>query len=123
MAIDVGVDPAFHGDVERLAKALSGSNDTQTVFEYSRQAARAQLDLIRIRKIRAWLFETRYFVGHAPAPDRLEELNVELAKLERYERRAFSKRKSALRLWRLMMDIGSGRRALGRAHKALAGIA
>jgi hypothetical protein len=37
-----------------------------------------------------------YFVG-GPASDRLAELNDKLAKLERYERRAFSRRKRALR--------------------------
>jgi hypothetical protein len=35
-----------------------------------------------------------------PAPDNLTKLNNELAKLERYERRAFSKRKRGLRALR-----------------------
>jgi hypothetical protein len=50
---------------------------------------------LRIRKIRAWLFETLYFVQSA-VPGTVAKLNNELAKLERYERRAFSKRKRAL---------------------------
>jgi hypothetical protein len=54
------------------------------------------LDLSRIRKIRASLFETIYFSDTA-APDRLTELNDKLAKLERYERRAFSRRNRAMR--------------------------
>ena len=62
----------------------------------ARDAAEAVLDLFRIRKIRASLFETIYFAD-AGAPDRLTELNDKLAKLERYERRAFSRRNRAMR--------------------------
>lgn len=97
LAIDIGADPALHDDIEKLAKILSRSSGIKIVSECSRNAAEAQLDLIRIRKIRAWLIETLGFLGNAAAPDRLKKLNDELAKLERYERRAFSRRKRALR--------------------------
>ena len=96
LAIDIGADPAFHEDIEKLARALSLSSGTQKVSEYAREAAEAELDLMRIRKIRAWLFEKLYFADTA-APDGMAELNDKLAKLERYERRAFSRRKRALR--------------------------
>jgi hypothetical protein len=96
LAVDIGTDPAFHDGIEKLAKALL-SGGTQKISEPAREAAEAQLDLLRIRKIRAWLFETLYFVQSA-VPDTVAKLNNELAKLERYERRAFSKRKRALRL-------------------------
>ena len=42
------------------------------------------------------LFDT-YYVAKILVPDRLMQLNDKLAKLERYERRAFSRRKRALR--------------------------
>jgi hypothetical protein len=95
LAIDIGADPAFRGDIEKLAKLLSRASGGPTVSEVAREAASAELDLLRIRKIRAWLFET-----HAGATDGLAELNDKLAKLERYERRAFSRRKRALRAFR-----------------------
>ena len=95
-AIDIGADPAFHEDIEQLATVLSLSSGAQKVSEHARQAAEAELDLTRIRKIRARLFETLYFADTA-APDGTTELNDALAKLERYERRAFSRRKRALR--------------------------
>jgi len=79
-----------------LATVLSLSSGAQTVSKHAREAAEAELDLTRIRKIRAWLFETLYFADTA-APDGMTELNDALAKLERYERRAFSRRKRALR--------------------------
>jgi glutathione synthase/RimK-type ligase-like ATP-grasp enzyme len=96
LTIDIGADPAFHEDIEKLATVLSLASGTQKVSEHAREAAEAEFDLTRIRKIRARLFETLYFASTA-APDGLTELNDKLAKLERYERRAFSRRKRALR--------------------------
>ena len=70
----------------------------QIVSGVAREAAEAQFDLSRIRKIRACLYETIYFGGRRGGLDRLAELNDKLAKLDRYERRALSRRKRALRL-------------------------
>ena len=97
LAVSIGNESAFGDVVEDLAKVLSSASDLQSVSGVAREAAEAQFDLSRIRKIRACLYETIYFVGGA-APDRLAQLNDKLAKLERYERRAFSRRKRALRL-------------------------
>jgi hypothetical protein len=69
----------------------------QKASEFARAAAEAEYDLLRIRKIRASLFEKHYFAD-TTAPDGLTALNVKLGKLERYERRALSRRKRALRL-------------------------
>jgi hypothetical protein len=58
---------------------LSLSEGTQKVGEHAREAAKAQFDLLRIRRTRAWLFETLYSVQPA-APQNLAKLNDELAK-------------------------------------------
>jgi len=92
LAIAIRTDPAFHDDIETLAKALSLSRGMQNVDERAREAAGAELDLLRIRKIRAFLFETL-----SPTLSNLAEVNDKLAKLERYECRAFSRRNRALR--------------------------
>ncbi len=52
---------------------------------------------MRIRKIRTSLFEMLSLVANDANSGSLAELNDKLAKLERYERRAFSRRKRALR--------------------------
>ena len=96
LAVAIGNDPACAADIEDLAKALASASGMQGVIGIARDAAEAQLDLSRIRKIRAWLYETIYFVNGA-TPDCLAELNDKLTKLERYERRAFSRRNRALR--------------------------
>jgi hypothetical protein len=95
LAIAIGSDPALHEDIEKLAKLLSSG--MQKVSEFARAAAEAEHDLLPIRKIRASLFEKHHFAD-TTALDSLTDLNVELAKLERYERRALSRRKRALRL-------------------------
>jgi hypothetical protein len=96
LAVAIGTDPAFQDDIAKLAAALSASRGEQKVSKCARDAAEAELDLLRIRKIRASLFETLYFANDAKL-DSLAELNDRLAKLERYERLAFSRRKGALR--------------------------
>jgi hypothetical protein len=94
LAIAIETDPAFHRDIEELAKTLSVSQDAD---EYARDAARAEFDLLRIRKIRASLFEALSLEANDATSANLAEFNDKLAKLERYERRAFSRRKRAFR--------------------------
>jgi hypothetical protein len=97
LAIEIGTDPTFQDNIEKLARMLSLSSGMQNVDERAREAAGAELDLLRIRQIRAWLFKTLSFVPNDGTSGSLAELNDKLAKLERYERRAFSRRKRALR--------------------------
>ena len=97
LAIAIGTDPAFQDEIEKLAKTLSLSRGVQHVDERAREAAEAELDLLRIRKVRAWVLETLYFAGNGATSSNLAEVNDKLAKLERYERRAFSRRNRALR--------------------------
>ena len=96
LAVDIRTDPAYSEDIEQLAKILSHARGRQNVSDNARDAAEAVLDLSRIRKVRAFLFETIYFPD-AASQDCLLELNEKLAQLERYERRAFSRRNRALR--------------------------
>jgi hypothetical protein len=95
LAIAVGNDPTFSDSIEKLAKALSGSKQMPNNDGNAREAAEAMLELSRIGKIRGYLFEKLYATGPVDAAG-LAELNTNLAKLERYERRAFSRRKRAL---------------------------
>ena len=96
LAVGIGGDPAFHQDIEDLAKALSLSTGTKKVNEHAREAAEAELDLLRVRKVRAGLFEN-FYLSDTVTPEGLADLNDRLAKLARYDRRAFSRRKRALR--------------------------
>jgi hypothetical protein len=95
LATGIGSDPAFRDDIEMLAKLLAGGREN--IGEFAREAAEAHLDLVRIRKIRAGLYARMRFFGDASTED-LMEAAEQFARLERYERRAFSRRKHAMRL-------------------------
>jgi hypothetical protein len=97
LASELATDPTFQDNIEKVARMLSLSSGMQNVDERAREAAGAELDLLRIRQIRAWLFKTLYFGANDVNPENLAELTDKLAKLERYEHRAFSRRKRALR--------------------------
>jgi hypothetical protein len=79
-----------------MAKAIASAGGQETAGGLSRQLAEAEIDLHRIRQIRASLFNAVYQKPNAQLQD-YAELNGKLIKLERYERRAFSRRKRALR--------------------------
>jgi plasmid stabilization system protein ParE len=95
LAIAIGSDSSFSSEVETLASALDRRTGRGTVRVFARQLAEAEIDLLRIRKIRATQFGA---IVDNPGAGREahSELNENLAKLERYERRAYSRRKRAL---------------------------
>lgn len=96
LAIAIRSDPSFSTEIETLAVTLEIGSGEQTVGDFARQFAEAEIDLLRIRKIRASQFNA--IIGNPDArPEAYFELNENLAKLERYERRAYSCRKRALR--------------------------
>jgi len=78
LAVAIGSDPAFSNDIEMLAIAVERAATGQAVGEFARQVAEAELDILRIRKIRA-----SQFVSVADPDSRSEayaELNSNLAK-------------------------------------------
>ena len=91
------LDPtsSFSEDIEALAVTLGSGARGQLLKEFARQAAEAQLDLFRIRKVRQ-RFSIRSWTIQKPSSGIIPELNESLAQLERYERRAFSRRKRAM---------------------------
>jgi hypothetical protein len=95
LAIAIGSDPSFSKDIEALASTLEGGGGGQIVGEFARQVAEAELDLLRIRKLKAARFNT-VFGNPEPKLGDYAELSETLAQLERYGRRAFSRRKRAL---------------------------
>jgi hypothetical protein len=96
LAIDVAFDPYFHRAIEAMAKTIVSACAQGTTIAFARHLADAEIDLLRIREVRTALFNAHYEKLDLQ-PHNYTELNYNLAKLERYERRAFSRRKRALR--------------------------
>jgi hypothetical protein len=88
LAIPIQMIPEFRKDIEKLALMIARASGKDTVTELSRQAAEGQLETFRIRKVRATILAMDIS---------WEERNAKLAKLERYERRAFSRAFGPLR--------------------------
>jgi hypothetical protein len=88
LAIPIHTIPEFRKDIETLARMIARACGNETITELSRQAAEAQLETFRIRKVRTTILANE---------STWEDRNDKLAKLERYERRAFSRAFRALR--------------------------
>jgi hypothetical protein len=95
LAIAIGSDPSFSKDIEALAITLERGGGEQNAGEFARQVAEAELDLRRIRKLKAARFNKVFDNPEAKLVD-YSELSEALKQLERYEQRAFSRRKRAL---------------------------
>ena len=88
LANPVQTIPELRADIETLAMMIARASGEKAITELSRQAAEAQLEIFRIRKVRRAIHST---------DASWKELSDRLAKLDRYERRAFSRRKQAIR--------------------------
>src|SRR5262249_23739510 len=110
-------------ELERLALALVGSRRDPIALEQARIAAEAELELQRVRAYRQWVFKknirpmnwwcppvrVRHRGSLAPNGARHEVADVsgavpQLSMLERYERRALSRRKRAMR-WLMYTEV------------------
>ena len=115
LTVPVLSDPVTAGEVEALTlRIVQGAapdvdpDVDEDVAALARQVAQAQLDLIRVRRVRHELLAEalRHFGGglskHA------SDLAARLAALNRYERRALRRRKSAIRDFDMVASIDRG---------------
>jgi hypothetical protein len=81
-------DPAWSEEVEALAREIAGADAGLERLALARPIAAAQIDLVRARRARRDLYPE-----NLSKPDATERLAV----MDRYERRAWSRRKFAIR--------------------------
>ena len=87
-------DSPFRHEIEGFARLLSKEKNQDDPTFASVEAAHAQLTLLQVRKVKAVIFD-RFFESDRTLDDSIR-LNEELRKIERYEKRAFSRRKRAM---------------------------
>jgi hypothetical protein len=96
-ALRHGLDALGSGDTglsekaERLAKAICQQDWESLSYRQALMIAESFLDITRVRAARVHILET------APEPPSLRLALPEISRLERYERRALSRRRRALR--------------------------
>ena len=111
LSVPVLADPVLAREVAELAERLAnGSSDLQ-VRELAVNVAEAQIDVGRVRHARHALIARPAMDASGPEPGsgRLRDEIRELVALDRYERRAMSRRRSTIRAWQvaLFRAVGS----------------
>ena len=121
LAIPARLEPALNREIEGFAELIAGASAPAFLLDCARRIAEAQIDLRRIRRVRllAWSkVETDKLKRDDPLPELSPvslgfdsfgpsaELNVfakQLLELDRYERRALSRCRAAIREFDSMM--------------------
>lgn len=105
----IATDPALSKEAEILAQAIAGTTDNPRILQAARTAADAQIDVARVRQARHQLLslqieqsrlEETSSEGRSPEDlltAALRESATSLTRMDRYERRALSRRKFAIR--------------------------
>jgi hypothetical protein len=100
-------DPKLAADVEQLTGVIAGAGASAHIVALARNVAEAQLDIVRIQRARddllAGSFASHPQSNHIVAAEMPDDTASALARLDRYERRALSRRKTAIR--RLMCNV------------------
>jgi hypothetical protein len=106
LSIPVWVDPKLAAEVEELAVEIAGAAAPALIKERARAIAEAQIQIQRVRQAQCRLLEGTPATPQASQPAEAErfarivsELAGPLNSLDRYERRALSRRKTAVEVF------------------------
>jgi hypothetical protein len=88
LAIPAATLPHLREEISALALSIARVSGSDCITDLSWRAAEAQVEMARISRARAAVLSEKIPI---------ERINEKLSKLERYDRRAFSRRHRALR--------------------------
>ena len=91
LSLSVTSNPVLVEQVEALARTFAGKSSNPEISELAQDVAEAQIDLVRIRMARYDL------LARDRGDTNYAEAAKQLIRIDRYERRALSRRKFAIR--------------------------